>query len=541
MKIWNKNVSTKKKLAFTLVELIIVITILAILWTIWFISFQSYTLDARDTNRITSIGEIKKWLDIYTMKNSKYPLPDWTIATGTINWQDLAYVWEIWKTISDSIRLTSLPIDPLTKTSYTYGISSDKKYYQIATIIENSTTLNPIIENTYANSELAKVYWNYPWILKFNSGSEQYIANVPSLIFNNNWFADLLSPSTYFVVDKKLNLPYNKNWIKDLSIQKLDWNKLIQEITGTWNASLTRVNITWINKDNFSTYFNWEILASFNIKWIDSSNNDKIIENLKGWVLWNTSVVKDNNTWNDDVISCNEEYEENIWWVCRSVAQVLTVPFWTWTTQVKFTIWSWAYFNWDIINFPVTWLPKWVTMPLWDFYYSIWWLSNWWTFTVSQIIDKNLVSYYKINISTNKWTNVAKTVTFIEDNKVKIDFDLTDGWVYDTDWFADGIFNNGSARAWTYLNWLDSYWIPSIIYCPTWTYNPNFWATSVNSCASITTPWKMPINSVWTYVALWAVWEWDCTAWYYCSNWVRTICTTWTTSAAWSSLSSQCY
>jgi prepilin-type N-terminal cleavage/methylation domain-containing protein len=53
-----QNISSNRKSAFTLVELIIVITILAILATIGFMSYQSYTSDARDANRTTSLQEI---------------------------------------------------------------------------------------------------------------------------------------------------------------------------------------------------------------------------------------------------------------------------------------------------------------------------------------------------------------------------------------------------------------------------------------------------------------------------------------------------
>ena len=53
-----KNTESGPKRAFTLVELIVVITILAILWTIAFISLQWYSKDARDSTRITDIGNL---------------------------------------------------------------------------------------------------------------------------------------------------------------------------------------------------------------------------------------------------------------------------------------------------------------------------------------------------------------------------------------------------------------------------------------------------------------------------------------------------
>jgi prepilin-type N-terminal cleavage/methylation domain-containing protein len=51
--------------AFTLVELIVVITILAILATISYIYLNNYTIDARDTARLTDINSINKALKVY--------------------------------------------------------------------------------------------------------------------------------------------------------------------------------------------------------------------------------------------------------------------------------------------------------------------------------------------------------------------------------------------------------------------------------------------------------------------------------------------
>lgn len=67
---------------FTLVELIIVITILSILATIAFISFKSYSWNARDGNRISTLSSIQKGLDIYQVKVGKFSNPDDIYGTG---------------------------------------------------------------------------------------------------------------------------------------------------------------------------------------------------------------------------------------------------------------------------------------------------------------------------------------------------------------------------------------------------------------------------------------------------------------------------
>lgn len=47
---------------FTWVELIIVITILSILWAMAFISFQGYTVNTRDSSRISNLKNIESGL-----------------------------------------------------------------------------------------------------------------------------------------------------------------------------------------------------------------------------------------------------------------------------------------------------------------------------------------------------------------------------------------------------------------------------------------------------------------------------------------------
>lgn len=52
---------------FTLVELIVVITILAILSTVAFLSFKGYSASARDSVRLSDLGNISKGLTVYSI------------------------------------------------------------------------------------------------------------------------------------------------------------------------------------------------------------------------------------------------------------------------------------------------------------------------------------------------------------------------------------------------------------------------------------------------------------------------------------------
>jgi Tfp pilus assembly protein PilE len=259
---------------FTLVELIVVITILTILATIWFISLQWYSKYARDGNRLSNIKQIEKWLELFIIQTWLYPQPDGPLSSWIVNSKTLSYVWEVWDNFSRMIRIEKSPKDPLSGTNYVYGTSSDYRYYQIAAVMEWSTAYNnPLVDTAYADgsSLLARVVWNYPGYMKFSSWStETWVANIPSLIFNNTWSTNnLLSNTTYYVMNGETNAPYNASWIKDISIQNITADNLIKKVTNASNATLTWVNITTLTAGNFDSIFTWAILTSFNTTWID--------------------------------------------------------------------------------------------------------------------------------------------------------------------------------------------------------------------------------------------------------------------------------
>lgn len=76
----------KNMKAFTLVELIVVIVILAILGTLGFVSLQGYTVNARDSVRISDTKTYSKALNLFDVKHSQLPMPDdATEITGSGN------------------------------------------------------------------------------------------------------------------------------------------------------------------------------------------------------------------------------------------------------------------------------------------------------------------------------------------------------------------------------------------------------------------------------------------------------------------------
>lgn len=277
--------------AFTLVELIIVITILAILASIAFVSFWWYVSSSRDANRVTTLKNIETGLVLYAEKTGEYPMPENQSWTWIIEWNILSYVWEIGEEISRLVNFNKKVEDPGVPVNYVYGITSNKKEYQVATFLENGVVYNKAFPIAYAEGEnyQAKVEGNYNGYIKFSSGSDIYIANMPSILFNNTWSVNLLQNSTYYVVNKKKNLPYDSKWNK--SISWIGADSLIKELTRNETSVLTGVKITWITANNFETYFSGDILKSFNVAGSNIWDIEVIKETVKTWILWWWSIA----------------------------------------------------------------------------------------------------------------------------------------------------------------------------------------------------------------------------------------------------------
>ncbi|MDD4151630.1 MAG: FISUMP domain-containing protein [Candidatus Gracilibacteria bacterium] len=149
--------------AFTLVELIIVITILAILATIGFMSYQTYTRDARDGKRKTDLGEVRKGLEMYQLKNQILPTPDEKIVTiysgASLVVSNQGYLGT---NAQKQIRMTNDIKDSKDKEYYTYATNGNNTKYELMSYLENNpVTLNEInnpINQTYAITDYTTRY-----------------------------------------------------------------------------------------------------------------------------------------------------------------------------------------------------------------------------------------------------------------------------------------------------------------------------------------------------------------------------------------------
>lgn len=224
----------KKKIGFTLVELIVVITILVILGTIGLISFQGYQSQARDSNRTETLAIISSGLNISKVRTGAYPYPDGTVSSGSINGITIAYAWEVRDRITSIANIGKVPRDVLSDSYYSYGTDADNQYFQVGTVLENTTAYNPIISNTYAdNWYQAKVVGNYNGILRLRGN----LYNLPSLIFVGS--GSLISTGTFFVVDKMNNLPYKIG--DETNLTPKDTQQILSSLTNGVTQTLTGI------------------------------------------------------------------------------------------------------------------------------------------------------------------------------------------------------------------------------------------------------------------------------------------------------------
>jgi general secretion pathway protein G len=63
----------QKSKGFTIVELLIVIVVIGILAAITIVAYNGIQVRARDTDRVSDIGQIRKKLEVYRAFNDSYP------------------------------------------------------------------------------------------------------------------------------------------------------------------------------------------------------------------------------------------------------------------------------------------------------------------------------------------------------------------------------------------------------------------------------------------------------------------------------------
>ncbi len=179
-----------KKKAFTVAELLVVVTIMIILISISFITYTNYMASARNSQRIVDLATISSALELNYKTNWILPEPK-----GNAFWiwkesGDSNVAFNQWQITNDFQldSLSTIPMDPATKTPYIYGKTvkrlewKNKEQYQVSATLE-------------WEKQVAMVRWN------FQPVSDDY----PSLIIAWNSY-----DSNIFVLNNQsVNLAYS--------------------------------------------------------------------------------------------------------------------------------------------------------------------------------------------------------------------------------------------------------------------------------------------------------------------------------------------
>lgn len=278
------NSNQNKFLWFTLVELIVVITIVWILSTVWFVSYSGYLTSARDSNRISQLTKLSDSLQVYSASKT-LPLPDDKIDI-TASWAIIAYQWEVWVDVLETIDYTNWWKDPKDDTYYTYYLTKDRKSLQLMAMMEeqSSTAFNLTPSTNAVNYEdrYPRTYGSKLWILIYSDTSNINLLNTPANLISDNiaaWDLDIFN----------LSLQYTAHFWDTWSISWI-WKEVGIAILWEWR-------LMWVwNFDSIS----WTSVPDISWRennWILSGASLPVITVWKYWNALNFSSLDGSSWW----------------------------------------------------------------------------------------------------------------------------------------------------------------------------------------------------------------------------------------------------
>lgn len=292
---------------FTLIELIVVISILSILGTISFTSLQWFSENARDGVRVSDTNNIEKSLEIFFVKNGKYPTPDSyvNLAPDITDTENLRKQWTLWDDVMSEINrnLPKKPLDPSLESEYIYSISNNKEFQILALFEGDQYTFNNdvLLNKAYADSRVSnvKLFGNYNWVfLKWKNGGTNFILPIPSIINISDevmsWTAGDQILLTQEIIESQAvewinNIPNtsgilnSSTWKLDIMLSLYEYNTIKVDNTYTTSKDV-KIEIMDAIKDAYS----WSALAN---KWIYKVILTKESEDVKiafsELLMWN--------------------------------------------------------------------------------------------------------------------------------------------------------------------------------------------------------------------------------------------------------------
>lgn len=504
----------KNKLAFTIVELIVVIAILAILWTIAFISLQWYSKTARNSTRISDLSAMKTSLELFHLDSWKYP--------DTTDWFEVLYSWSIvwtqWTfgeaTKNNVNRLDKIPKDPLTDKEYTYSLTKTKQEYELAWLMElDELALNLLLNQTKAGDVIATaiVIWNYNGVLfKTETWWTCELLSVPSIIsawWDTTTDLKIILDSKSLVYNGYNNLPSNYVWSKYKTDEWFEFeSKQLVVYSDTQQckplyAEDPTARIELIT--NLQTAYSWTIIENGdNIRWLINLD----VTDINEVTLFSTTLVN-NNLWGNIPQGNTITIPTTINWECWTANKTYA---YTDTTYWTDTFCSTGTPNPATPNFPTEWSPvnwdcEWTWTPVWTttncsseitatpINWVCWTANNVATLTApstnlcSEWIQTSVISEIPQYTWSCEWINLWTNVNCSAPRQYTVTFNAN-GWTTASPSTKTVIYNT-------------SVWTLSTT-TRTW-YTFNWWYTATSWWTQITT-WNVITGNV-TYYAQWSI------------------------------------
>lgn len=478
----------KKIKAFTLIELIVVITILAILATIGFMSFQSYTIEARDTKRITDMRSIKKWLEIYQSKNITLPQPDMQVA-NIANWSSiLLYQWYAWKNVLSKIRY-ELVSDPMDNIQYTYSTNRDYTKFQLMSFLENWSVLNisqNITNKTYANDYIArKIYvsWNKLWLFLNDTNNTPIQESL-------SWNIDLAWTYSWSNFKVVFTNSSTNSWVIVWSWVNL-YNNVVKLTTKSTNSNFKTI----VSYNSWKRFEDWTYAISCNL--YKNPNSWYTYE----WDIWDWvyTIDPDWNLWNAPFdVYCDMTTDwgwwtlvYKVWWSVateqasgmnteKNINNLLNLSLNTSTllSHYDFSRFNWIWNNWiirsysDCTNTGNDFCQKLYLKP------RVWFEENIWTAISRKYND----SSSRLQVATRYSSQAYQTIVYqdvpISDTDYWIWFysrNWSRWWECNTNTNSTGITSMSTCHAffafwWSVSNWFITwaFWTPTHTWSRNW-------------------------------------------------------------------------
>jgi len=343
--------------AFTLVELIVVITIVGILSTIGFVSYSGYLTWARDSNRISQLTKLSDSLQVYSASKT-LPLPDNAINI-TASWTLIAYQWEVWVDVLETIDFTNGWKDPKDDQYYSYYLTKDRNSIQLMALMEeaNAVALNQTQTTNAVNFEerFPKVYGRKLWILTYDDDSNPELKNTPAnqVAANSSWL-DIVTTNTVYT------------WhISDERNDKITWTGSSLAAINS-KASCKRIKQTWWASGNG--------VYTISPVWIDLEVYCDMEVDWGGWTLVARSVSGE--TWDFGIWAAwslsdfNTVYQ--YWWSLTPIihSQVMLATYTSQRNISNVSIVENSWFTFSVVT-PYTLRQWWIT------WWSSWDWFNW--------------------------------------------------------------------------------------------------------------------------------------------------------------------